>query len=503
MKKRLIGFASSLLLAASIMPSVFASETSFPIVEEPVTFEYFVGKGPQNYQVDWNNDMQFWKNYEELTNVHIDWEQISSEAIEEQRNLVLVSGDYPDVFYNGGFSNSDLFRYGAQGVFMPLNDLIEEHAPNLSKVMEENPVVKAAVTFPDGNIYGMPILQEAEHLSARAGATPWISSQALEDSGMEKPETTQELHDYLTYIKENMDVIPFGAPGISYIVNYLAGSFGVMSNGGENGPVDLDKETGEMRFYATTDEYKELLQYINQLYTEELIDPTIFTMQWNQYVANQSEDAYGMFIFWGPDKSTVDEFSSKYTHLSALEGPHGDRLYVNMAPMVIDTGGFVITSENENPEVAVQWLDYFYSKEGSLLFNTGVEGETFNYDENGEIQRIMGTDEIPYHIPSLGNNQGMFFKDTTETTPYIEEAMVDFAPYVIEPWARFTYTAEENDFLLTAGADIDKFVEEMRDQFISGQISFDDWDQYVSTLESMGIEDYVQMKQAAYDRSQQ
>lgn len=503
MKKYLISLASSLLLAASVAPTVYG-ETTFPIVEEPITLEYFVGKGPQNYQVDWNDDFEFWMNYEELTNIHVDWEQISSEAIEEQRNLVLVSGDYPDVFYNAGFTNSDLFRYGSQGVFLPLNDIIEEHAPNLTQILEEHPEVRAAITFPDGNIYGMPVLQDGDHLSARAGATPWISMEAIDSSGEGKPETTEDLYNYLTYVKENMDgKIPLGAPGIDYIVNYLAGSFGIMNNGNANGPIDVDPETNELRFYATSDQYKEFLQYLNKLYSEQLIDPNIFTIQWNQYVANQNEDKYAMFLFWGPDKSAVDEFASKYTHLSAVEGPHGDKAYVNMASMVISNSGFVVTTENENPEAAVAWVDYFYGKEGSLLFNTGVEGETFNYDENGEIERIMKTDEIPYHLPSLGNNQGMFYKDTTETTPYIEEAMVDFEPVVITPWATFTYTPEENDFLVTAGADIDKFVVEMRDQFISGQLSFDDWDQYVSTLEAMGIEDYLAVKQAAYSRTQE
>lgn len=328
--------------------------------------------------------------------------------------------------------------------------------------------------------------------------------EAIDSSSEGKPETTEDLYNYLTYVKENMDgKIPLGAPGIDYIVNYLAGSFGIMNNGNANGPIDVDPETNELRFYATSDQYKEFLQYLNKLYSEQLIDPNIFTIQWNQYVANQNEDKYAMFLFWGPDKSAVDEFASKYTHLSAVEGPHGDKAYVNMASMVISNSGFVVTTENENPEAAVAWVDYFYGKEGSLLFNTGVEGETFNYDENGEIERIMKTDEIPYHLPSLGNNQGMFYKDTTETTPYIEEAMVDFEPVVITPWATFTYTPEENDFLVTAGADIDKFVVEMRDQFISGQLSFDDWDQYVSTLEAMGIEDYLAVKQAAYSRTQE
>lgn len=499
MKKFIKGLLT-LSILGTVSPLVVNAEGNFPIVDEKVTLHYWVGKGPQNYHVDWNDNYEFWDNYEELTNVHIEWTQVSSEAKEEQRNLTLVSGDYPDVFYSADFGNADILRYGQQGVFLPLNDLIKEHAPNLQKIIDENPEVKAAITFPDGNIYSMPVLMDKNHVSARAGATPWVNKDLLEKAGFETLETTDDLYNYLTYVKENEpDKVPFGAPGIDYFYSYLSGSFGVMNRGAANGYVDIDNETNQLRFYATTDEYKEMLQYLNKLYTEGLIDQSIFTMEWNQYVANQDTDTYSMFLFWGPDKSKVDDFASKYTHATALEGPHGDRQYTPYTPMLTSNGQYILTNANEHPEVAVAWVDYFYSKEGSLLFNTGVEGVTFEYVD-GEIQRTMDNEDIPYYLPSLGNNQGIFYKDTTETTPFIEDAMVDFVPYIEEPWAPFTYTEEENEFIITVAADIDKYVEEMRDLFVSGQASFDQWDDYINTLEGMGIDEYVQVKQTAYDR---
>lgn len=497
--RKMIKAIVTVLIVTSIIPiQKVNAQTNFPLVDEKITLNYWVGKGPQNYHVDWNTGYEFWDNYEEKTNVHIDWTQVSSEAKEEQRNLTLVSGEYPDVFYNADFGNADIFRYGQQGVFIPLNDLIKEYAPNLQQILDENPEVKAAITYPDGNIYSMPALMDKAHYPERLGATPWVNKELLEAYGGEL-KTTDDLYQFLTYVKENTDKIPLSSASLDLITTALIGSFGLVTKGGGNGPIDFD-ENGEMRFYATTDEYKAFLMYMNKLYSEGLIDPSIFTMEWNTFVANQESDNYGMFMFWGPKLSTEEAFGKIYTAMNPLEGPDGHHRYAGYTPQVMSNGSqYIITSANEHPEVSVAWIDYFYSKEGSRLFHSGVEGETFEY-RDGNIISLLNLDEIPMKLPWMGNNQGVFYKDAVESTPFMNEELKSFLPYVEEPWAQFTYTEEENDYIVTEAADIEKFVNENTDLFISGQKSFDEWDSYVQTLEQMGIDRYLEVKKTAYER---
>ncbi len=76
-------------------------------------------------------------------------------------------------------------------------------------------------------------------------------------------------------------------------------------------------------------------------------------------------------------------------------------------------------------------------------------------------------------------------------------------PQVIdEVWPRFTFTDEENRILQSTGEDINKYVEEMRDKFITGDEDLDGWDNYVQTIEQMGMEELLEVYQAAYDRYQ-
>lgn len=510
MKRKLFTGISALAILASQASAVAMAQAEFPIVDETVTMTYFVGKGPQSNISDWNADHRFWTKYEDMTNVHIDWNQVANEGIEEQRNLTLVSGDLPDVFYSAGFPTTDVFRYGQQGVFMPLNDLLEEHAPNLTALMEKYPEVRQAMTFPDGNIYSLPYIFDKEFVSLRAGAMPWMARAGLEAAGTEMPTTTEEFYETLKGIKETSAetgiTIPFGAPSMDMISNYLSGAFGVMNKGGYNGPVDLVEGTDELRFYATSDQYKEMLQYMNRLFSEGLIDNNIYSTDWNTFLANRAEELYGGFIFWGAGIEDAERHVEAYDSLGMVEGPNGDAQYVDYSPMVNSLGTFIVTSENETPEIALEWLDYFYSDEGAEMFYMGVEGETYEMvDGIPAYTEEVQTENVVHYLPWLGNNQGIIQETTfigSESMPQTVESANKLQPHVTaEPWAAFTHTEEENDFLVSVGADIEKYVREMQDLFISGEMSFDEWDKYVQTLESMSLEQYLSIKQAAYDRT--
>src|SRR5699024_4431302 len=143
--------------------------------------------------------------------------------------------------------------------------------PNFKKVLEEYPEIEKLITMPDGNIYSFPQLSDPEFLSYRMGAKPFINKEWLDELGMDMPETTEEYYQYLKAVKSNspsngeVDEIPFGGPGVDNLYYYLAGSFNLANKGLTNGLVDIDPDTGDYRFYPTSEEYKELMEYMNKL----------------------------------------------------------------------------------------------------------------------------------------------------------------------------------------------------------------------------------------------
>src|SRR5699024_10657335 len=126
------------------------------------------------------------------TNIHIDWGLTPREGLDEKRNIALASGEYPEAFHTAYIPDNDLYKYGQEGIFIPLNDLIEDYMPNLKKILEEDPDIEKGITFPDGKIYSFPRIVEPDFIAVRASNKLYINQIWLENLGMEMPETTED-----------------------------------------------------------------------------------------------------------------------------------------------------------------------------------------------------------------------------------------------------------------------------------------------------------------------
>lgn len=493
------------------------NQTGFPIVNENITVKGFAAKFFAN--ADWNN-IRLWKDYEQKTNIRVQWETVHTETLKEKRNLLLAGNDYPEMFYASAFSRSDLLKYGKQGAFMPLNDLIDKYAPNFKAVMEKYPIIAKGITMPDGNIYGLPTIYDPEFKSVLYG-TPWVKQEWLDKLGLKQPETLDDFYAMLKAFKEKdpngngqKDEIAWGAVGTAGIVNYLRGSFGLNNHGTSNINVDTDPETGKIRFIPTDERYKELLQFVNKLYKDGLLEQDIVS------VKSTEVDAKGMQGLLGVSDSVdpVAIYNQKgYVGLSVLKGPHGDRQYNAYGSPLGNIGMFVLTDKAKHPEAMMRWMDYFYSDEGIKLFFMGWKDETYTEDANGNVDY---TDEIKNNPKGLNLDQAVgqyliwpggyypgfvkqkFFKGAEGLPTSVENAK-KAEPYVLpqdQVWPPFNFTQEEQSELTTIQTDIETYVNEMRDKFITGNESFDNWDQYVAALKKMGVDRYVAIYQSASER---
>lgn len=489
----------------------------FPIVNEKITLRMVAGKAPTTAP-DWNKVM-LWEEYEKMTNIHVEWEMVPTDGLAEKRNIMLAGGDYPDAFFTAHIPTADLIKYGSQGIFIKLNDLIDQYAPNLKQILDTYPEVRRGLTMPDGNIYSFPMVRDPEFTSVLAGSKFWINQEWLNRLGLKEPETTEELYRVLKAFKEQdpnrngqADEIPFSAVGINGLINYLKGSWGLGNRGLSHGNVDVDPETGELRFIQADERFRELLEYIKTLYDEGLIDPNIFTIQSNQFYATGSTGVYGSMITTSP-YTLMNQ--TGYIGATAMTGPHGDRIWSAVGSSLAHPGAFVITDKNPHPEATVRWIDYLYSEEGNKMFFMGFEGLSYEVTPEGEYQY---TEEILNNPDGLTFEQALvkyvvwpgggypnivrekYFKGA-ESLPESVAAAERFSRYFPEEiWPAFNFTAEENDRMAALGADIDSYVSEMQAKFITGDEPLSNWDKYVDTLYQMGLEEYMEIYQAAYER---
>ncbi|GGP16801.1 extracellular solute-binding protein [Oceanobacillus neutriphilus] len=492
------------------------NQDGMPIVENEITLDVFAGHAASTAE-DWN-DIPVLNEYEKMTNIDMNWNQVPVDGLQEKRNLALASGDLPDLFYGSYMPNSDLYKYGEQGIFIPLNDLIDEYAPNIKAYLEKYPEIKKGITFPDGNIYAVPRLRDPDSPTSLMDDKPWINKEILDELGMDNPETTDEFYEYLKAAKElsvdGNDVIPFSSVSMDRLFHWLTGSFGVSNKGILHGSIDEDPETGELRFYRTADEYKQLLEYMNKLYTEGLIEQNIYSIEVDHFLANGAEGKYAAMNFFNPKDYFGEEVGGRYVPGNALEGPNGDKLFTSVISPVNSLGHFSITNVNENPEATIRWIDYFWSDEGAKMFFMGLEGETYEETPDGpelteEITNnpdgLTVQEALAQYIINPGGGHPVIENPEYSTAPEFQpedlENAENMAPYLIEePWPFFFYEEEEQATLESLGADIQKYVAEMEAQFVTGETSFEAWDNYVKTLEEMGLDGYMEIQEKALER---
>lgn len=490
----------------------YVNPEGFPIVDEEIELHILA---PSTPSPDWN-DILIFNEYKEQTNININWEMVSKDGIKERTNVMLGSNDYPHAFHSADISAADLVRYGKQGTFIPLNDLIDEYAPNLSALLEKYPEIKKGLTMPDGNIYSFPTIYDPEYNTLLMNWKLWLNSEFMEELGFEEPETLDEFYDYLKAVKEKnptgngeFNETPLQANGDANLINIMKGSFGLGTRGISHNLVDADPETGELRFMPTTDAYKEMLQYINKLYEEELLNQDLYTVKSEQATAKGKEGLVGAVVTTNPGTGYGLDY---YVGSLTLEGPNGDRLYSNKVSSLKNVGAFVITDENPYPEATVRWIDHFYADEGIKLFFMGKEGETYFVDDDGQYVYTDVIEKNPdgltrpeaisrYLTWRTGNYPAMvvedYFKTPTEPADKVENEFPD------EIWAPFTFNEEELDIMSSIGGDIEDFVKEMQAGLITGNDSFDDWDSYVDSLEKMGLDKYMEAYNDAYERYQE
>lgn len=511
--------------AGTVPESAADAGTGFPIVKDKITLKMLAA---QNAVQAPFGELELFKKMAELTNIDFEFGMISDENINEKKSLIFASGELPDVFYRALLSIQDEELYGSQGMLIPLEDLIAENAPHLNQLLQDDPGIRKAITALDGHIYTLPYIVRTQTM---AGAILWINNKWLSDLSMNMPATTDELYETLKAFKErdpNHDgknnIIPISCVKTTMLNKTLLYAFGMPTTQTASGngiPGRYGVKDGKAIYIPTTDNYKQYLQYLNKLYSENLLDNEIFIQNDQTMYAKGKEGRFGV-LTTSPSRVAALDKISDYLVLPPLTSPVNSVQMTEYIPGV-STGTFALSSACKYPEAMVRWVDTFYRDEKDMI--NGISGLSlwlgdkdvhWDYADSGKtrFKRLISNPDlsieeylakkvspgtlagVPANVVSNMVEDGNAFlqlkasESSTKYFPFMKESYPDLV----------RYTKDEMDRIATLENDLNTYVNLMEAKFITGDESFDKWNNFIDAMKKMKVDELMTIKQTAYDR---
>ncbi len=489
------------------------------------------------------NDKTVLNQLQDEAGIDITW-NCMSESLGEQVNISIAGGELPDAFMGVGFSNYDLSRYGDDGTFIDLTPyLTEEYMPNLSKILEENPDIRSAITMDDGYIYGLPagermgtagIGAQEDYSIYTIPQFSMINKAWLDDLGLPVPTTLDELHDVLKAFKDNdMSAKYYGnAPGTTIPMstgfdewcwgqNIFYAGFGFT-----NWPNDVCndlvlKDDGTVEFVCVTDNYRKAVSYFHDWYAEGLMDIEMFSQDSTQLIAKCSQGYVGVATWWYIEE-VMGDYAKDYVFLPILDGPDGTHNVTVRTGGGINSGQLSITKACKSPANLLKFFDLWYDPEIVMQLQYGPIGEYFTkQDENGVWLSITDEESREKYGKGSGELKGemevygpkLILSDYYLTTFKMEDRAIERLTDLNDFWMPYVsstttypvdcvFTGRELDDIDWYKADFETTVKEQEGLWIkNGGPTDEEWESYIETLrKKCGMDKLLKVYQDAYNR---
>ena len=508
------------------------AELEFPLKEK--TEISGMTSYPANTESDPNKRTIF-KRLQEKTNVEVKWNAIQSDQWSDKISLAMANPkELSDFVFSAGFSDSDLLKYADQGIIIALEDYIDAYMPNLKAVFDKYPEYRTMCTDTEGHIWALPWIEQlgsGKTAIQTVGNMSFINKKWLDFLNLEVPETVDEFEQVLIAFRDHASELQkeFGIDGsiipMSCIVNDGDQDPSILINGFGEGYGDADKtrhiavtDDKKVICSATQEGYKKGIEWLNKLNDEGLIDPEAFTQEWSTYVSKGKSGRYGVCFSW--DVANIDNLED-WVPLPVLTADTRNLTPQNGSfTSGFDRGRCVVTAVAKNPALVCAWLDQMYDPIQSPQNNWGTYGEDDDFDIFEMSKNAEGGDMLK-HAPlgdaspvevreaeSVGGPLAVLdeYYDKYVTCPDDAQYRLDWIEDYFTPDMHTEYVypnvfmnREDTEELSNLQADIQKTINAKKSDWIMNGFTDADWDEYLKSLDSYGLEDYLKIYQKYLD----
>lgn len=490
---------------------------------------------------------KFTRLIEEKNNVDLEFILFPTDQKDVKTKIALMvssQSKLPDVFAMDSapaWDDLTIMDYGNKGVIIDALPYLNDPAitPNFNAVPAD--IKKFAIDNSqfEGKVYGFPkyVPQYWNEGFHRA----WVNKEWLEKLGIKEPKTTEEFREMLRRFanedpngngkKDEIALVgnKYDSGWGNQVNDFLMGAFTYVNPDRQY----LHVKDGKIYPSFTQEEWKEGLEYMNSLVEEGLLSPLSYTQDNAQLKAlATSEVAVTGVVLSGTASifgSQDSPQAQRMTLLGPLEGPKGE----NNTPYAVSPSilQWFVTKDCANPELAMKVADSMWDYETSMLSRYGEKG--VNWDDNPEVTKLWSPEqegkEVKWvQIPDAniwGQPQNTHWQGKNPTYIPIETVMtmgfvpldelattkkINYQPTYMKEYVshapkenitRLVYTPEDLEKISSSRTAIDDYVKISLAEFINGTRPLKDWDNYLKDLDNMGLANYIETAQIAYDRN--
>lgn len=469
---------------------------------------------------------------EELLNVKLIIDAPPKASYTDKKSVMIATDDMPDIMY---VEFKDVQQYARDGMFVNLSDY-RDQMPNLFALLDANPSMAASATV-DGSYYAAPTLYRHNPDEALSGNLVNVRTDLLKKYDLPVPTTWDELLDVMIALKEK-------EPNLIGMTNRKAGNTTATRKLmdciayplGAYSTMYIDHDTdGKWHYGPTQDSFKAVLTYLNKMWNAGVLDPDYASMTkdlWTEKLSSGQAfctvDNDGVVRNFNVALQTIDP-DAKLEVIPSLNNSLG---FARNTTYALDRpeNCWVISASCENIDLAVKFLDWCYSDQGTDVNNLGKEGVTYDvvdgvklfkdeilakYAANGanaiyDMSSELGIGMLeftPRYDTTPDQQMAMYLKGSDEAKAEYraqlqgilnDTALRDISTVTLAPTLNAEQTERYNELLLS----VENIIWQEVDKYITGQEPLENWDKVAESARAAGATEMEEIYNAAWEAAQ-
>ncbi|GAB6926575.1 extracellular solute-binding protein [Paenibacillus sp. JCM 10914] len=469
---------------------------------------------PANSNIPDMNNHLVQKQVEKLTGIKVNFitPPVGQEA--DAFTLMISSGELPDIIIDPGRYPGGFEAGVNDGAYIDLTDKMEEFAPNYTAWRNSDEMRRKTTVTDDGRLlgfYGIAPYSEWTWFGTL------IKQEALDKTGLEVPTTIDEWYTFLKKCKEVGYKTPlnYGSTYGQIFTGIINGAYGVWD-------WTFIDENGKVAWGPAQPKAKEYLATMQQWNKEGLLNRDWATADFNQRMASaisadtavMMDSPDTMWSYWKV-QNDIDFVGALNPVLGT--GDQSATTYKNFKRAGTNAA---ITTQSKNVEAAMAWLDFNYTKKGWELINFGEYGTVHlvdeqgmpYYPENSYIYNDPDGQPVDVTLWKYRMHNWPNIRDEHHANPLIA-AKGSYSGDIRKTWTEnmdtsmamppITFTKEEASREAELGNQLSTLRGEYFAKIMMGELPVDAYDKFLKEAQSMGLEEFLSLHQAALERYNQ